>query len=52
MDQCIALRHRLDRDNVGDMVRWIGEIDCYSLTFSSLDEAVACIDELVSRQYQ
>jgi len=52
MDQCVALRHRLDRDNVRDMVRWIGEIDCYSLTFSSLDEAVARIGDLVSPQYQ
>jgi hypothetical protein len=43
MDQCVALRCRLDRDTVRDMVRWIGQIDCYALTFSSLDEAVALV---------
>lgn len=43
MDQCVALRCRLDRDIVRDMVRWIGNIDCYALTFSSLDEAVALL---------
>jgi len=43
MDQCVALRCRLDRDNVGDMVRWISGIDCYALTFSSLDDAVALV---------
>jgi len=40
MDQCLALRLRLDQDNVKKLVDWIGEIDCYALTFSSLDEAV------------
>src|SRR5258708_1398252 len=48
MDQCVALRHRLDRDNVRDMVDWIGKIDCYSLTFSSLNEAVALVNEATS----
>jgi hypothetical protein len=48
MDQCVALRHRLDRDNVSDMVSWIGKIDCYSLRFSSLDEAVALVNEATS----
>ena len=40
MDQCLALRLRLDRDNVQKLVDWMGGIDCYALTFSSLDEAV------------
>lgn len=43
MDQCLALRMRLDRDNVQKLVAWIAAIDCYALTFSSLDEAVALV---------
>jgi hypothetical protein len=50
MDQCLALSRRLDRDNVGDMIRWIAKIDCYALTFSSLDEAVALVQRAVSGQ--
>ncbi|MEO8300173.1 MAG: hypothetical protein ABI608_00190 [Rhizomicrobium sp.] len=48
MDQCLALRQRLDSDNVRDLIHWIGKIDCYSLTFSSLDEAVALVEKKVS----
>ncbi len=47
MEQCLALRQRLDRDNVQELIRWIGGIECYSLTFSSLDEAVALIKDTV-----
>jgi hypothetical protein len=50
MDQCVALSRRLDRDNVGDMIRWIAKIDCYALPFSSLDEAVALIDGVTSQK--
>jgi len=39
MDQCLALRQRLDYGNIAELVRWIHKIKCYSLTFSSLDEA-------------
>jgi hypothetical protein len=45
MDQCVALRCRLDRDTVRDIVRWISRIDCYALRFSSLDEAVAHVSQ-------
>jgi hypothetical protein len=48
MEQCLALRQRLDQDNVRELIRWIGAIECYSLTFSSLDEAVALIENTVS----
>ena len=48
MDQCLALRQRLDHGNVRELVRWIGAIDCYSLPFSSLDEAVALVSKAVS----
>jgi hypothetical protein len=48
MDQCLALRQRLDHGNVQELVRWIAGIDCYALTFSSLDEAVACIEGVLA----
>lgn len=50
MDQCMALSHRLDHDNVSAMIRWIAKIDCYALTFSSLDEAVALVQGAVPGQ--
>jgi hypothetical protein len=43
MDQCLALRLQMTPDNVEDLVNWISGIDCYALTFSSLDEAVALV---------
>ena len=45
MDQCVALRHRLDHDIVKGIIQWIAGIDCYALTFSSLDEAVALVEQ-------
>lgn len=43
MDQCLALRLRLDPGGVEQLVRWIAGIDCFALTFSSLDEAVSLV---------
>jgi hypothetical protein len=43
MDQCLASRLRLATGEVRELVRWIGGIECYALTFSSLDEAVALV---------
>lgn len=48
MEQCLALRQRLDQASVRELIRWIERIDCYSLTFSSLDEAVALVEDTVS----
>ena len=39
MGECLALRQRLDQKNVRELVRWIAGIECYDLTFSSLDIA-------------
>ena len=39
MGECLALRQRLDQNNVRDLVRWISGIECYDLTFSCLDTA-------------
>jgi hypothetical protein len=47
MDQCVALRLCLDQDMVRELVRWIAGIDCYALTFSSLEEAVALVKGVV-----
>jgi hypothetical protein len=43
MGECLALRLRLDPENVGRLMSWIGGIECFALTFSSLDEAVECV---------
>jgi hypothetical protein len=50
MGECLALRQRLDQKNVGDLVRWIAEIDCYGLTFSSLDEAANLVAQVAPRE--
>jgi hypothetical protein len=47
MAECLALRQRLDHSIVQDLVRWIGEIDCYTLTFSSLEAAADAVTEVV-----
>lgn len=43
MDECIALRQRLDLPGVMALIDWIAGIECHQLVFSSMDEAVACI---------
>jgi hypothetical protein len=49
MGECLALRRRLDLTNVEEIVRWIAGIDCYALTFSSLDEATERVAQVVPR---
>jgi hypothetical protein len=46
MEECLALSRRLSRENVAEMVRWVAAIDCYALTFQSLDEAAELIGQL------
>ena len=48
MGECQALRQRLDRENVAELIRWIAGIDCYALTFSSLDEAAELVAATVN----
>jgi hypothetical protein len=43
MGECLALSQRLDRGNVEQLLAWIRGVDCYSLTFDSLDDAVGLI---------
>jgi len=45
LGQCLAVPRRLGAKDVRDIVSWIGSIDCYALTFSSLDEAVKLVRE-------
>jgi hypothetical protein len=48
MAECMALREPLNQSNARELVEWIGEIDCYSLIFSSLDEAVGLVRKIVA----
>jgi hypothetical protein len=43
MAECLALREPLNQAVAQQLVAWIAGIDCYSLTFSSLDDAVALV---------
>jgi len=45
MGECLALRQRLDHENVRQLVGWIAGIECYELTFSSLEAAVQLVVE-------
>jgi hypothetical protein len=46
MEECLALRKRLDETNVRALTSWISQIDCYELTFSSLDDAVTLVQQI------
>jgi hypothetical protein len=45
MEECLALRYRLDHHNVKRLVGWIARIECFTLNYASLEEAA----ELVRR---
>ncbi len=45
MNECLALRQRLDQTNVRQLVHWIAGIECYELTFSSLETAAQLVAE-------
>jgi hypothetical protein len=45
MSECWACGH-LDRENVTELVRWIGQIDCYELTFTSLEKAADLVQRV------
>jgi hypothetical protein len=45
MNECLALRQRLDQTNVRQLVRWIAGVECYELTFSSLETAAQLVVE-------
>jgi hypothetical protein len=52
MVECLALRQRLTPQNVAALVRWISAIPCYSLIFSSLEQAVDLIESVMSNDPQ
>ena len=45
MSECWACGH-LDSTNVTELVRWIGRIDCYELTFASLETAADLVQRV------
>ena len=45
MNECLALRQRLDQTNVRQLVRWIAGVECYELSFSSLETATQLVAE-------
>jgi hypothetical protein len=45
MGECLALRQRLDHENVRQFVGWIAGIECYELTFSRLETAAQLLME-------
>ena len=50
MEECMSLRQRLTNDNVQALLGWIGGIDCYALTFSSLERAAELVTRAVKSQ--
>jgi len=50
MSECLALRQRLDQNNVRELLRWIGGIDCYALAFSSLDKAAELVAQVTGHE--
>jgi hypothetical protein len=50
MSECLAVRQPLDRKNVDELIGWIAGINCYALTFSSLEDAAALVAQAVGRQ--
>jgi hypothetical protein len=50
MVECLALRQRLTPVNIGEFINWIAGIDCYILTFSSLDEASELVSQVMRRR--
>lgn len=49
MSECLDQKHRLDRNNVEQLVRWISGIRCYALPFSSLEDAVELVARAMAR---
>ena len=47
MDECLALRTRLNLETVQRLLDTLSGIDCYTLTFSSLDRAAELVSDAV-----
>jgi len=45
MGECWACGH-LDGANVQELIRWIGQIDCYELPFASLEDAADLVQQI------
>jgi hypothetical protein len=44
--ECMVLPKRLDYKKVAELVQWIQTVDCYELSFCTLDQAVALINQI------
>jgi hypothetical protein len=51
MGECLALRQRLDRAMVQDLVKWMEGISCYTLTFSTLEDAVNAVTAVTGADF-
>lgn len=49
MKECWACG-RLDRTNVTELIRWIARIDCYELSFASLEDAADLVEQVAPLQ--
>jgi hypothetical protein len=49
MDECLALKTHLRIEHIQELIDTLSRIDCYALTFSSLDEAVELVSKAVGR---
>lgn len=47
MAECLVLRQRLDRHNVGNLLRWIEGVRSHALTFSSLEAAAELVAGMI-----
>ena len=43
LDECMAVRMRLDVDRIGALVDWISRIPCHELTYGSTEEAIMAV---------
>jgi hypothetical protein len=43
-DECLALRMELTSHTVQELIDWISGIECYTMTFSDIQEAVRLVD--------
>ena len=48
--ECMAIPTKLDHLGVAEFVRWIRDVECYQLTLSSLDDAVAMGKRLLAER--
>jgi hypothetical protein len=48
MTECMGKKQRLDRNNVEQLIHWISGIHCYTLPFSSLEDAAELVTQAIA----